>query len=397
MSTTARWGRHAPSSSVAAAAVDGDAGAEPAVDVSGELDHAGQHRLVEHQQHPGGARRGPGRAQAGREFVRRNGGRLLGHIVQDTAPTSPMARPVTSGPRGASSSTAAASLRGRSPAARRGPPPGPPLPGRPRTRPRGPERRRRDGTACRPRRGAARLPSAAAARTGAARGRRPPRGITDGGPPAPPAAAPPRGAAGATRPGRRYWGDCSRRAAACVLARSRPGGPSPRVAGLTLVHGTRHRPHRDRGVGARLRGAPGGPRVRRGAGSASTTARATTACWAPPRRRSTARPRRRRACGRRSATAHGTGGRSELRCPARPAPPATRPRRPPAGGGTTGERRERRLIRPGGRSLLRLGRRDLLPTPLQGAARPVDRCAAQPSKGVPAAGVGGEQAPRRRR
>ena len=44
--------------------------------------------------------------------------------------------------------------------------------------------------------------------------------------------------AGATRPGRRYWGDCYRRAAEYVLARARPGGPGPRVAGLTLVHGT---------------------------------------------------------------------------------------------------------------------------------------------------------------
>ena len=41
-----------------------------------------------------------------------------------------------------------------------------------------------------------------------------------------------------TRPGRRYWGDCYRRAAEFVLARCPPGGPCPPRAGITLVHGT---------------------------------------------------------------------------------------------------------------------------------------------------------------
>jgi hypothetical protein len=41
-----------------------------------------------------------------------------------------------------------------------------------------------------------------------------------------------------TRPGRRYWGDCYRRAADYVLARVLRGGPCPSVEGLTLVHGT---------------------------------------------------------------------------------------------------------------------------------------------------------------
>jgi hypothetical protein len=41
-----------------------------------------------------------------------------------------------------------------------------------------------------------------------------------------------------TLPGRRYWGDCFRRAAEYVLARVPPGGPCPPLEGLTLVHGT---------------------------------------------------------------------------------------------------------------------------------------------------------------
>ena len=41
-----------------------------------------------------------------------------------------------------------------------------------------------------------------------------------------------------TRPGRRYWGDCFRRAAEYVLARVLRGGPCPPLEGLTLVHGT---------------------------------------------------------------------------------------------------------------------------------------------------------------
>jgi hypothetical protein len=41
-----------------------------------------------------------------------------------------------------------------------------------------------------------------------------------------------------TRPGRRYWGDCYRRAADYVLARFLRDGPCPPLEGLTLVHGT---------------------------------------------------------------------------------------------------------------------------------------------------------------
>ena len=60
--------------------VRGDAGAEPAVDVGqGQLDHLGEHRLVEHQQHARGAPPGPGGVRAGggvrrgRAPVRRDG------------------------------------------------------------------------------------------------------------------------------------------------------------------------------------------------------------------------------------------------------------------------------------------------------------------------------------
>jgi hypothetical protein len=41
-----------------------------------------------------------------------------------------------------------------------------------------------------------------------------------------------------TRPGRRYWGDCFRRAADYVLARVGRDGPCPPPGGMTLVHGT---------------------------------------------------------------------------------------------------------------------------------------------------------------
>jgi hypothetical protein len=43
-----------------------------------------------------------------------------------------------------------------------------------------------------------------------------------------------------TRPARRYWGDCYRRAAAFALDRGGPDGPCPPLVGLRLVHGTCH-------------------------------------------------------------------------------------------------------------------------------------------------------------
>ncbi len=41
-----------------------------------------------------------------------------------------------------------------------------------------------------------------------------------------------------THPGRRYWGDCFRRAAEYMLDRCLPGAPCPPQEGLRLVHGT---------------------------------------------------------------------------------------------------------------------------------------------------------------
>ena len=41
-----------------------------------------------------------------------------------------------------------------------------------------------------------------------------------------------------TRPRRRYWGDCYRRAAEYVLDRFLRGGACPALEGMTLVHGT---------------------------------------------------------------------------------------------------------------------------------------------------------------
>ena len=73
--------------------VRGDAGPEPAVDVGqGQLDHPGEHGLVEHQQHPRGAPPGPGAVRAGggvqrgRALGRRDGGPRLRHAENDTTP-----------------------------------------------------------------------------------------------------------------------------------------------------------------------------------------------------------------------------------------------------------------------------------------------------------------------
>jgi hypothetical protein len=44
--------------------------------------------------------------------------------------------------------------------------------------------------------------------------------------------------AAGTRPDRRYWGDCYRRAAEYVLAHARPRGPCHPQTGMKLVHGT---------------------------------------------------------------------------------------------------------------------------------------------------------------
>ena len=40
-----------------------------------------------------------------------------------------------------------------------------------------------------------------------------------------------------TRPGKRYWRDCYRRAAEYMLTHSPRGGPCPAVGGIALVHG----------------------------------------------------------------------------------------------------------------------------------------------------------------
>jgi hypothetical protein len=46
-----------------------------------------------------------------------------------------------------------------------------------------------------------------------------------------------------TRPRRRYWGDCYRRAAGYVLDRILRDGACPQLEGMTLVHGTCHDGH----------------------------------------------------------------------------------------------------------------------------------------------------------